>query len=177
MTEEKWMPGSKAELMSAIEREWTLLMDTTAKLSPTEFVTPDVNGWSAKDNFAHLTEWMKVLKGFYMDLRRAHEVMGVPPEVTQTWDFESRNEFLFERNHHRSLEDVMDEFHRAYGELISRLEAMSFEDLLKPQHPFDPVKRTLLSYVLRGTCEHFAEHRQRMEENILGVHHNQSAHS
>jgi hypothetical protein len=27
MMTEQWMPGSKAELMSAIRREWKLLMD------------------------------------------------------------------------------------------------------------------------------------------------------
>jgi hypothetical protein len=163
MQEEHWRPGSKAELIEGIEREWDLLMALAARLSPEEMVTPDAGGWSPKDNLAHLAEWLKILMGFYMDLRRAHDVMGVPPEVTQVWDFEARQNLLFERNRDRPLDDVLEELRRSYAELMARLEKMTFDDLLKPQHPFDPARRPLLDAVLRGSVEHFAEHRQRIE--------------
>lgn len=160
------MPGNKAELMSAIEREWNLLMGVIAQLDLEKMNTTDAKGWSPKDNLAHLTEWLKILMGFYMDLRRAHEVLGVAPEVTQVWDFEARNRLLFERNRSRSMDEVLDEFKHVYAALLARLNAMSFEDFLKPQHPFDPARRPLLLYVLRATSEHFAEHRERIERNL-----------
>jgi hypothetical protein len=163
MVTQERMPASKAELMSAIQNEWSLLMDMLMEFDSVRMVTADPDGWSPKDNLAHLTEWMKVLMGFYMDLRRAHDVLGVDPEVTQVWDFEARNQFLFERNRHRSVESVLDEFKSVYAELMARLNAMSFDDLMKPQHPFDPQRRPLLLYIVRGTSEHFAEHRERMQ--------------
>jgi hypothetical protein len=168
MADEQWVPGSKAELMSAIEREWALLMDLAGKLESGQMAATDAGGWSAKDNLAHLAEWMKILMGFYMDLRRAHEVLGAAPEVTQVWDFEARNDFLFERNRHRSEKEVMDELQQVYAELTARLNTLSFDDLMKPQHPFDPARRPLLLYVLRGTSRHFAEHRERIEKNLAG---------
>jgi hypothetical protein len=166
MTEEKWKPKDKAELISAIQREWDLLMDLVARLDYDRLITRDSGGWSPKDNLAHLAEWLKILMGFYMDLRRAHEVMGVAPEVTQVWDFEARQNLLFERNRDRPLDDVLEELRRAYTELMARLEKMTFDDLMKPQHPFDPARRPLLDAVLRGSVEHFAEHRQRMEAEL-----------
>ena len=166
MTEEQWMPVNKAELMTAIEREWNLLMDVVARFDSKTIITADSEGWTPKDNLAHLAEWMKILMGFYIDLRRAHEVMGVAPEVTQVWDFEARNKLLFERNRHRAVEDVLDELKNVYAEITSRLNAMTFDDLMKPQHPFDPTKRPLLEFVLRSTVEHFSEHRERMEKNL-----------
>jgi hypothetical protein len=166
MPEERWLPHDKAELINAIEREWDMLQDLIAKLDPARVQIADDEGWSPKDHIAHLAEWIRILMGFYMDLRRAHEVMGVAPEVTQAWDFEARNQLLLERSRRLSAEQVFDEFGRVYAELMARLNGMSFDDLMNPQHPFDPARRPLLLYVLRGTSEHFAEHRKAMEESL-----------
>ena len=164
--EERWMPADKDELLSAIEREWKRLQDVASGINPGNAEIPDAGGLSPKDHLAHLAEWMKILMGFYMDLRRAHEVLGVAPEVTQKWDFEARNQLLFERNRNRSLEDVTMELQQVFAELTARLDAITFEELMKPQHPFDPERRPLMIYVLRATTEHFAEHRGRIEEQL-----------
>ena len=75
MMEEEWVPGSKAELVSAIRREWKLLMDVVDKLDEQKMTAPDENGWSPKDNLAHLSEWMNSVMGYHMDQRPPHEVM------------------------------------------------------------------------------------------------------
>jgi hypothetical protein len=163
--EEQWVPGSKAELMSAIKREWDLLMDTVSKLEEkNKLTTPDEGGWSPKDNLAHLSEWMNALMGYHLDRRPPHEVFGVPEEVTKDWDMEVINPVLFERNKNRSTEDILDELKHVYEELVGKLNAMSFEDLLKPRHANDPEKRPVLIWVLGDTSEHFAEHRETIEK-------------
>jgi hypothetical protein len=64
---EEWVPGSKADLMSAIRREWKSLMDVVAKLDVQQkMTTPDEGGWSPKDNLAHLAEWMNLLMGYHI---------------------------------------------------------------------------------------------------------------
>ena len=161
---EQWVPGSKKELMSAIEREWKSLMDVIVKLDETKMATPDAGGWSPKDNLAHLAEWMNVLLGYHIDHRPAHEVMNVPYEVIRGWDMEVINPVLFERNRNRSAEDVVDGLKQMYLNLYNKLESMSFEDLLKPRHVDDPEKRPLLLWVLGDTSEHFAEHRETIEK-------------
>ena len=156
---EQWIPGSKKELMSAIEREWKLLMDVVAKLDETKMTAPDAGGWSPKDNLAHLAEWMNVLMGYHLDHRPAHEVLGVSHDVVRGWDMEVINPVLFERSRNRSTQDVLEQLKSTYVTLVNKLESMTFEDLLKPRLADDPEKRPLLLWVLGDTTEHFAEHR------------------
>ena len=165
MAEEQWIPENKNELMSAIRREWKSLMDVVAKLeAANKLTTPDEGGWSAKDNLAHLAEWMKALMGYHMDRRPSHEVFRVPEEVTKGWDMEVINPVLFERNKDRATQDVLDELKHVYAELVSKLEAMSYEDLLMPRHADDPEKRPLILWVIGDTSDHFAEHRETIEK-------------
>jgi hypothetical protein len=165
MTEE-WMPKDKPELMSAIEREWKLLMNVVEKLTDAQMTTPDAGGWSPKDNLAHLSEWMKALMGVHLDRRPSHEVLGVSEDVTKGWDMEIINPVLFERNRNRSSQDIMDELKQVYGKLMAKLESMSFEDLMKPRYEDDIEKRSLLLWVLGDTTEHFSEHRETIEKVI-----------
>jgi hypothetical protein len=159
-------PRTKEEVMSQIAGEWAALMDTVKRLSAEQILRPDEGGWSPKDNLAHLAEWMKVLMGYHMDNRPQHEVMGLDPGVTAGEDFDVMNQHLLERNRGRSVEDVLDELHRVYGQLTARLEAMSFEDLMKPRREDDPEKQPLLDWVLGDSAEHFAEHRETIEKSI-----------
>ena len=163
---EQWIPGTKKELISAIEREWKLLLEVAEKLTDKQMSTPDAGGWSPKDNLAHLTEWMNILMGYHIDKRPAHEVMGVSEDVTKGWDMEVINPVLFKRNKDRSRKEVLDGLKQVYGQLIAKLEPMSFEDLLKPRHADDPEKRPLLLWVLGDTTEHFLEHRETIELGI-----------
>jgi len=165
MSDEQWVPGNKSELMTAIKREWNMLMDVVAKLEKANKLTaPDEGGWSPKDNLAHLAEWMNAMMGYHMERRPSHEVLGVSEEVTKDWDFNIINPVLFERNKDRSIKDVLDGLKRTYETLVKKLEATSFEDLLKPRHADDPEKRPLLMWVLGDTTEHFEEHRATIEK-------------
>jgi len=164
---EQWVPGNKAELMSAIRREWKLLMDVVDRLDEQKMTTPDEGGWSPKDNLAHLAEWMNSLTGYHMDKRPAEEVMGLTRQQTEGWDMEVINPVLFDRNKNRSLEEVMEHLKQTYEQVLAKLEGMSFEDLLQPRYPDeDPEKLPLLLWVLGDTTEHFAEHRQVIERML-----------
>ena len=163
---EEWVPGSKTELMSAIRREWKLLMDVVDRIDEQKMTTPDENGWSPKDNLAHLSEWMNSLMGYHMDKRPAEEVMRLTSEQTEGWDMEVINPVLYERNKDRSTEDVLDELKQTYEKLLAKLDATPFEDLLKPRYAEDPEKRPLLLWVLGDTTEHFAEHRETVEKML-----------
>ena len=165
MTEE-WIPENKQELMSAIRREWGLLMDVVARLDEKQMLTPDSGGWTPKDNLAHLTEWMRTMMGYHIDKRPAHEVMDLPEEITSGWDMEIINPELYERNKNRPVREVLDELRRTYDQVIERLEAMSFDELMAPRHADDREKRPLLMWVIGDTSDHFAEHRGVIERAI-----------
>lgn len=163
---EQWIPGNKQELMSAIEREWNLLIDLAASLTDEQMSMSDSGGWSPKDNLAHLAEWMNVLIGYHMDKRPAHEVIGVTEDVVRGWDMEVINPVLFERNKNRPSGEVMEMLRQAYVTLEAKLESTPFEDLLKPRHADDPEKHPLLLWVLGDTTEHFQEHRETIEREL-----------
>ncbi len=166
MANEEWIPENKNELMSAIRREWNLLMDVVARLDETKMTTPDEGGWSPKDNLAHLSEWMNSMMGYHMDRRPPYEVKNLPEEITRGWDMEVINPELFERNKNRPTKDVLDELRRTYDVLVAKLEATPFDDLMKPRHADDPEKRPLLMWVLGDTTDHFAEHRATIEKML-----------
>ena len=166
MSDEEWIPGSKAELISAIKREWKLLMDVVAKLDEQKMTTPDEGGWSPKDNLAHLSEWMNSMMGYHIDKRPAHEVMRLTEEQTRDWDMEVINPVLFERNKDRSIEDVLYELKQTYEKVLAKLDGMSFEELMAPRHAQDPEKRPLLLWVIGDTSGHFEEHREVLERML-----------
>jgi len=165
MTEQR-MPRNKAELMSAIDHEWTLLVNLANSLTDEQMTTLDSGGWSPKDNLAHLAEWMNILMGYHMDRLPAHKVIGVSEEVVKGWDMEVINPVLFERNKNRPRGEVMEMLKQAYVKLEAKLESTPFEDLLKPRHADDPEKRPVLLWVLGDTTEHFQEHRETIEKGI-----------
>jgi len=165
---DQWIPKDKPELMSAIEREWKVLIDLAESLTDKQMTTLDEGGWSPKDNLAHLSEWMNALMGYHLDRRPRHEVLQVPEEITKDWDFEIINPVLFERNRKRSRQDVLDGLKKVYAQLFAKLESLSFDDLLKPRYADDPEKRAILIWVLGDTTEHFLEHRETIERGIKG---------
>jgi hypothetical protein len=157
------LPKNKAELMFQIEREWSALMDVVAQLSSEQMHTTDEGGWSPKDNLVHLTEWMNILLGYYFDHRPAHEVVGVDPEVTADWDFQVMNEVMFKRDRDQPLEQVLGELKSTYAKVHDRLEATTFEDLMKPIFEDDP-DWSLIIGVIDNTSKHFAEHRETIQK-------------
>ena len=171
---EQWVPENKDELLVAIEREWNLLINLADSLTDKQMTTPDEGGWSPKDNLAHLAEWMGILMGYHMDRRPAHEVIRVGKDMANVGEdmvsmgegLEVINPVLFQRDKDLSRSEVMNRLKSAYNRLSIRLEATSFEDLLKPRHADDPEKRPLLLWVLGDTTEHFQEHRETIEKGI-----------
>jgi hypothetical protein len=161
---EQWMPGTKEELMSAIEHEWSLLIKLADSLTDEQMTEPDEGGWSPKDNLAHLTEWMNILMGYHMDKRPYYDAVGVAQSELPEWSVEAVNPLLFNRNRSRPRSEVMDHLKRVYALLIEKLEETAFEALLQPRHADRP--DPLLLWVLGDTVEHFQEHRETIERGI-----------
>ena len=163
---ETTLPKNTSELLDDIDREWSSLMHVVDQLTPEQMTTPDEGGWSPKDNLAHLTEWMKILLGYHMDKRPPYEVVGVLPEVTRDWDMDKMNRLLIARNLRRPTEEVLVELKQIYAEVIARLKATPFDELMKPRHADDPEKQPLLNWVLGNTSGHFSEHRLTIEKML-----------
>jgi hypothetical protein len=156
-------PSTREEMLRIIETEWVKLLAALERLTPQEMVTPDAGGWSPKDNLAHLTGWMKILREYHFGGRPAPEVLGVDPAVTRDWDFDTINAAIFAQNQARSSEDVVDELKGTYARVIEMLSTTPFETILQPRFPDDPARRPMLLWVLNNTSNHFKEHVQRLQ--------------
>jgi hypothetical protein len=162
------LPQNTSQLLAEIDQEWSALMELAGRLTPEQMLKPDAGGWSPKDNLAHLAEWMKILLGYHMDKRPAHEVIGVSPEVTRDWDMDVINKVLFERNRSRPSEEVLDELKQVYAGVMARLSAVPFGELMAARFEDDPERRPLLGWVLGNTSGHFAEHRHNILKSLQG---------
>lgn len=167
---EDWFPKDKDDLMLAIDRERILLWNLVRGLSEVQMSIPDSSGWAPKDNVAHVTEWIKSFIGYHLDHRPWHEVLGVDEELTDAADFDGINDLLFQRKRKLPVWDVLTEFQEVCTELYSRLNQLSFEDLMQPRFPDDPEKRPLIRWVLANTTEHFIEHRSYIERAVKANH-------
>jgi hypothetical protein len=167
---ERWYPKNKEELMLAIDRERTALWNLVRQLNEAQISTPDSGGWAPKDNVAHLSAWIRSFMGYHLDHLPWHEVLKVDKELTDKADFDGINDVLYQRKRKLPVSDVLAEFQEVCMELYSKLNKLSFEDLMKPRFPDDPEKRPLMNWVLSNTTEHFAEHRGYIERAVQTKH-------
>jgi hypothetical protein len=158
-------PRTTDELLSEIDHEWKALWDVVGRLTPEQVTSPLEGGWSPKDHLAHLMEWTRVLIEFRMDGKAPHEVMRLPPEMIDRWDFDEMNAALYERDRGLTIQAVSDELKGAYEEATNRLRSMPFDLLIQSGEPEGGGPR-LLERVLGYTAEHFAEHRQTIQESL-----------
>jgi hypothetical protein len=93
---------------------------------------------------------MNILVDYYLDHRPPHEVIGVDPEVTENWDFETMNEIMFQRDRHQPLERVLAEIKSAYAKVLARLESMTFDE--RKIYSTAKIRLQLEGFALR-TCE------------------------
>ena len=168
---DRWYPRDKEELMLAIDRERAAVWNMISQLTAQEMTMQDPAGWSPKDHLAHLVEWMKSFMGVHLDGSPWHVALGVDQQLTDNFnsDYDPINRVLFERNRFKPRQEVMDDFTQGCSRLYAKLEAMSFEDMMKPRYLDDPEKRPVMNWILGNTTEHFVEHRAYMEK-IVNVH-------
>ena len=156
----------KQSLLKSIQREWLALLAAVERLTPEQMVTPDKGGWAPKDHLAHLTQWLKTLLGYHFDARPSSEVLGLPAELEENFDFNRVNAWLFEQNRQRPADEILAELKLKYAETLARLESMPMEALLQPRFADDPQRSPLVLWVLGNTSEHFAEHRETIERQL-----------
>ena len=161
-----WHPKDKEDLMFAIDRERTALLNLVRGLNEAQMSMTDPGGWTPQDHLAHVTEWIRSFIGYHLDHRPWHEVLQVDQQLTDSQDFDGINDLIFQRKRKLPVWDVITEFQDTCMELYARLNALSFDDLLQPRFPDDPDKRPLLLWVLSNTSEHFAEHRSYIERTV-----------
>ena len=159
------IPQDKTELMTLIENEWTALHQIIDKLTPKQMTTPDVGGWSPKDNLAHLSAWERFMLLRYLQGQTPHQALQIAEATLEDLEEDDINQILFERNRLRHVDDVLQELQETHAELLDTLEQMTFADLMQPISE-DQQRRPLIIWVMGNTYQHYREHRETIEATV-----------
>lgn len=156
-------PPAKAELLTRIEEAWSELEQTIAALSETQLTTvQDEQGWSAKDHLVHITTWEQSLLALLQG-RDRHQAIGLGDVDESAMEIDDINAHIFQRNQHRSLEDVVAAARQSHQQVMATLNSLSDADLLKPYSHYQPQDlpyeaAPVVGWINGNTWEHYSEH-------------------
>jgi hypothetical protein len=155
------MQRNTSELLAQIDADWQALHAAIAGLTPEQMTAPGEGGWSIKDNLAHVAEWEQYLLRVLLGGETDAEFMGAAFERINPDDIDQVNNFLYERNRDRDLNDVLAGLRRSHEQVMAKMEATPFEDFLQPMFPDRP--EPVLEWVAGNTYGHYREHREIIE--------------
>jgi len=162
-------PPTVRDVLDSIEREWDALQRVLSGLSANQMTTPGQEGWSTKDELAHLAAWARGLAALVRKQRR-YPPMGLPEDAApNTFGIEGMNQIIYERNRDMPLDDVLEELQAAHQDALAAVAELGDEDLLRPFDDFQPQDRRpdghipILWLIAGNTYGHYAEHRETIE--------------
>lgn len=168
-------PTSKDELMERINRAWTSFRAVAFNVDSSVVATPGPDGWSAKDQIAHVSAWERSLMGLLQKGSRA-AAMGVEESLYAAHDTDAINAQIYARVKELPLAEVKRQADATHAELLAVLDGLSWEDLNKPCSDYvagapadgpddDPVG----AWVVGNTYEHYLEHQGYLEKTVAAV--------
>lgn len=162
-------PTSKAELLRQIDESWSGYWDAVELVGEARMVVLGPDGWSVKDQVAHVTAWERSLIALLTGQSRAAAV-GMDEAEYAGADVDQVNARIQSQTRSRSTAEVLAEARTTHAELLAVLEPLSWEDLGKPYSHFQPTSperdEPVLGSVLGNTIEHYPEHREYLEAAV-----------
>ena len=162
-------PSTVQEVLGNIEREWDALQKVLSGLNADQMTTAGEEGWSTKDELAHLAAWARGLAALVRKQRR-YPPMGLPEDASpNSFGIENMNRNIYERNRDLPLDDVLAELKAAHLDALDAVSKLSDDDLLRPYDDFQPQDNRpdghtpILWRIAGNTYGHYAEHRETIE--------------
>lgn len=163
-------PPSVMEVLERIETEWEALQATLSDLNEAQMTAPREDGWSVKDELAHLTAWARGLAALVRKQPR-FPAMGLPEDAgPHTFGIERMNQLIHDQNRDHPLEEVLAELDSAHRDALAAVSQLSDEDLLQPYDDFQHQDRRpdsetpILWFIAGNTFGHYAEHRESIQQ-------------
>ncbi len=147
------------EILTAIQRKHTNLVDALADISDADLVTGQLSdAWTVKDLMAHVALWYRVAIKFIAEYKRegAPKPLGLKDDAA----INAYNQREIEMRRAWTLAQVRDEFDAAYRNLLAVVRTLSDADLQKPLPMFDwqAGTATLEQIIAANSYEHEPEH-------------------
>ena len=146
---------SKGELLESTFAERAKLEQKIAGLTPAELVYPGAMGeWSIKDILQHLVDWEQRWISWYEAGKRGEDV--VTPEPGYNWrQMGKLNEKYRLKYKDRLLNEVMADFHASYQQILSVIEKIPEEEMLRLNVYSWTGSLPLIAWIAGNTCEHY----------------------
>jgi hypothetical protein len=161
-------PASKADLMNQINQGWSAYFDAASGVDPAQALVPGADGWSVKDQVAHVSAWERSLLALLTGESRA-EAIGFTPEEYAAADIDQMNARIVVAAAGLSLAEAMSRAEATHAELLAVLDRLTWEDLQRPYTHYQPNSQPdedlpVIEWVLGNTVEHYAEHQGYLEQ-------------
>ncbi len=155
-------PVTVAELQARITTAWGVYMNQVARLSPSQIEAPDPDGWTPRDQVAHVAAWERVVLAILNGEPRA-AALGITDEQ-YAGGTDAINELLRQRSASRPWPEVLDEAEQTHAAVVERVAALGDDDLHRDFASFSPADAgedggdPILNWLRWDTYEHYDEH-------------------
>lgn len=149
-------PTNKADLISQIKEEYSKLDLLLAALSDEEICTQTVTTkWVTKDVLAHLSEWTGMVLGWHSTGLKG-ETPKMPAEGFNWRQIPALNQQIYEAHKDDTLPDVKKRFKKSYKQILKLAESLGEDELFERSHFSWTGKNNVATYVISGSCSHYA---------------------
>ena len=160
-------PASKADLMNQINEAWSAYIGAASAIDPAQALVPGADGWSVKDQVAHVSAWERSLLALLTGESRATAI-GFTADEYASADIDQMNARIVEAAADLSLAEALARAEVTHADLLAVLDRLSWEDLHQPYTHFQPNSQPdedlpVIEWVLGNTVEHYAEHQGYLE--------------
>lgn len=156
-------PTTMADLRARIDTGWEALQAAIAKLPGDRREAPGPDGWSPKDQIAHIRDWERTIMALLEGRSRAAAVGLSDDEWAM--DFDRVNELLRQRSAGALATEVLDSSAQSHEELMEAIARLGDADLTRPYRSFLPNQpgnrgdNAVIDWLVGDTYEHYDEHR------------------
>lgn len=161
---------TKAELIRAIEHTWPALNTALDRLTPSQLMRKDGEGWTVKDHVTHMAAWERSVV-FLLQGKPRHEGLHVD-EAIYNAGVEQVNIVVQQQHADLSWNDTLAQLRDVHQQMMTLLDALSDADLQQPyrhylpDEPGDDDGRPVLNIVCGDTADHFREHQGWIESLV-----------
>lgn len=146
---------NKKIILSRIETERQRLEKNLAGLSEEQMTTAGVIGkWSVKDIMAHLVDWEQRFLAWYEAGLRG-EIPDIPAPGIGWGELDVLNQQIYEKHRSRGLEDVQRDFQVSYRQVLTRVQALTEEEMFTVGRYAWLGQGNLVAYILANTANHY----------------------
>lgn len=124
-------PTNRTELLAQIDRSWTAFNAATARCPTALVEVPGPDGWSVKDQIAHVAAWERILIALLTG-RSLGDAAGIDDAIFHASIDDEKNALLHARHKDRSLAAVTTGAAATHAELIAVISSLTWEEINLP---------------------------------------------